>query len=74
MSNLLNEKKSYPPIDHQGTIANRYLLQEYAPGAHGWFPLLTTNLKKRPPGTMERHKGLNPSPLGTRSGANFANF
>ena len=26
---------------------------------------------KRPPGSKERHRGLNPSPLGTRSGANF---
>ena len=27
---------------------------------------------KRPPGSKERKRGLNPSPPGTRSGANFA--
>ena len=29
---------------------------------------------KSPPGSKERKRGLNPSPLGTRSWANFENF
>jgi hypothetical protein len=29
---------------------------------------------KKPPGSKERKRGLNPSPLGTRSGANLALF
>ena len=38
----------------------------------GFLGSLQTN--KSPPGSKERKIGLNPSPLGTRSGANFEHF
>ena len=38
----------------------------------GYFGSLQTD--KKPPGSKDRNRGLNPSPLGTRSGANFGNF
>jgi len=43
------------------------------PGPMGGFPR-SLQTDKRPPNSIERKRGLNPSPLQTRSGANFALF
>ena len=38
-----------------------------------WMVPLVDYIGLRPPGSKERYSGLNPSPLGTRPSANFAN-
>jgi hypothetical protein len=47
----------------------RYIL----PGPMDGYPC-SLQTDKKPPGSKERHRGLNPSPLGTRSEANFVLF
>jgi hypothetical protein len=70
---LARVNMSCSPGDHRGTmIINWILLQVHAPGPHGWFHSL--QIDKRPPGSKIRYRGLNPSTLGTRSGANFVIF
>jgi hypothetical protein len=51
-------------------MPNRYLRRYKLPGPmDGYSGSLQTD--KRPPGSNHMKRGLNPSPLGTRSGANF---
>jgi hypothetical protein len=69
----LQNKKHRCLVDHWITMSNRFLRQVRAPGAHGWVPH-SLQIDKKPPGSKERKRGLDPSPLGFQSRAYFALF
>ena len=63
------------PADHRGTnVTNRYLVHVCTPGARGWKERFYKSDEMPPGSNWERNRGLNPSPLETQPGANFANF
>ncbi len=62
------------PPDHRGTMVLNMAMHAGTCSRGPWMVSCSLQTGERPPGSKIRHKGLNPSPLGTRSGANFVFF